>query len=48
MRAAIEFVAILTFLPGVQVALRMRETFRRTGTEQLVNESIGIMTGEQR
>ncbi len=48
MRAAIGFVAVLTFLSRVQVALRMRETPRRTGTGQLANESIGIMTGEQR
>jgi hypothetical protein len=45
---AIEFAAVLTFLMGVRVAFRMRETLRRTGTEQLANESIGIMTGEQR
>jgi hypothetical protein len=41
MRAAIEFVAVLTFLSGMQVAPKMQETLRRTGTEQLANESIG-------
>jgi MFS family permease len=48
MRAAIKVVAVLTLLSGVQVAFRMRETLRRTGTGKLTDESIRIMTGEQR
>jgi len=35
MRAAIEVVAVLTFLSGLQVALRMRETLNRVGMEQV-------------
>jgi MFS family permease len=48
MRAAIKVVAVLTLLSGVQVALRMRETLRRTGTVQMADESIRIVTGDQR
>src|SRR5712691_7207371 len=34
MRAAIKVVALLTFISGLQVALRMRETLKPAGTEQ--------------
>jgi MFS family permease len=47
MRAAIEVVAVLTLISGVQVALRMRETLRRAAIGQLTEGSLRIMTGEQ-
>jgi MFS family permease len=47
MRAAIELVAVLTFLSGVQVAFRMRETLRRAATRQMPEGSLRIITGEQ-
>jgi hypothetical protein len=48
MRAAIKVVAVLTLLSGLQVAFRMRETLRRTGTVQMADKSIRIATGDQR
>ena len=48
MRAAIKVVAVLTLLSGLQVAFRMRETLRRTGTVQMADKSIRIVTGAQR
>ena len=48
MRAAIKVVALLTLLSGLQVAYGMRETLRRTGTVQMADKSIRIVTGDQR
>jgi MFS family permease len=48
MRAAIKVVALLTLLSGLQVAFGMRETLRRTGTVQMADKSIRIVTGDQR
>jgi MFS family permease len=48
MRAAIKVVAVLTLLSGLQVAFRVRETLRRTGTVQMADKSIRIVTGDQR
>jgi MFS family permease len=48
MRAAIKVVAVLTLLSGLQVAFGMRETLRRTGTVQMADKSIRIVTGDQR
>ena len=46
LRAALEVLAVLTFLSGVQVALRMRETLKRNhGTDEGGN--LRIMSGEQ-
>jgi MFS family permease len=39
MRAAIEVVAVLTLLSGIQVAVRMRETLKRVPAGQAVGES---------
>jgi MFS family permease len=39
MRAAIEVVAVLTLLSGIQVAFRMRETLKRVPAGQAVGES---------
>jgi MFS family permease len=36
MRAAIQVVAVLTLLSGLQIALRMRETLNRPATDQMV------------
>lgn len=47
MRVAIEVVAVLTFLSGVQVVFRMRETLRRAAMAQLTDRSLQIATGEQ-
>lgn len=48
MRAAIKVVAVLTLLSGLQVAFRMRETLRQTGTVQMADKSMPIVTGDQR
>ena len=40
MRVAIQVVAALTLLSGLQVLIRMRETLRPAGTEQMASASV--------
>jgi len=42
MRTAIEVVAVVTFLSGMQVALRMRETLNRPGVERVVQAASNV------
>ena len=42
MRAAIEVVAVLTFLSGMQVALRMRETLNRPSVERVAQAASNV------
>jgi MFS family permease len=46
MRAAIEVVAVLSFISGVQIAFRMGETLRRATAGSVAEASMQIL-GEQ-